>query len=243
MEWRAEGTVIGARRHGEHAVILDVLTLEHGRHAGLLPGGASSRRAHLVQPGTRLMLRWRGRSEAALGTFTAESVKSRASLMTDGAALAGLNALSALLLLVLPEAAPHPRLALAFEALLDAMAVKSMQGWATDYLHFEVLLLEETGFGLDLSRCALTGAEEGLAWVSPRTGRAVTAAALADEGADLRARLLPLPAVLGGAGQGGLAEGLALTGHFLERCLAEGHDGRPMPAARARLVARLTGAA
>ena len=236
MEWRAEGTVIGRHPHGEHAVILDVLTLEHGRRAGLVPGGASPRRAALTQPGTRLMLRWRGRDPEALGHFAIEPLHSRAGLMADATALAGLQAVCALLVRALPEHDPHPRLALATESLLDAMAGQGAQGWATDYLHFEMLLLEEVGLGLDLAACALTGAREGLAYVSPRTGRAVTAAAVDVE---MRPRLLPLPTVLGGAGPGGLAEGLALTGHFLHARLAEAHDGRPLPAARDRLVARL----
>lgn len=238
MEWRAEGTVIGRRPHGEHAVILDVLTLEHGRHSGLVPGGASPNRAALTQPGSRLMLHWRGRSEDALGHFAIEPVASRAGLMADATALAALQAVCALLMRALPERAPHPRLAWATESLLDAMAGQGVQGWAADYLHFEMLLLDEVGLGLDLTSCALTGAREGLAFVSPRTGRGVTAAAV-EANPDLRARLLPLPALLGGAGPGGLAEGLALTGHFLHQRLAEAHDGRPLPSARDRLVARL----
>lgn len=242
MEWRAEGTVIGRRLHGEHAVILDVLTLEHGRHAGLVPGGASPRRAALTQLGSRLMLHWRGRGEDMLGTFAIEPLHSRAAIMGDPVALAGLQAVGALLVRALPERDPHPRLAQAVEGLLDAMAAQGAQGWAGDYLRFEMLLLDEVGLGLDLDRCAMTGAREGLAWVSPRTGRAVTAAAVAGQ-PELRARLLSLPAVLGGAGPGGLAEGLALTGHFLHRRLAEAHDGRPLPAARDRLAARLLAAA
>ena len=238
MEWRAEGTVIGRRPHGEHAVILDVLTREHGRHAGLVPGGASPRQAALTQLGSRLMLHWRGRAEDALGHFTIEPLASRAGLMADATTLVGLQSVCALLMRALPERDPHPLLALMTESLLDAMASQGVQGWATAYLHFEMLLLDEVGLGLDLTACALTGAREGLAYVSPRTGRAVTVAAVAGD-AQLRARLLPLPAVLGGAGPGGLVEGLALTGHFLHARLAEAHDGRPLPAARDRLVARL----
>lgn len=247
MEWRAEGTVIGRRPHGEHAVILTVLTPEHGRACGLVPGGASPRRAALTQPGTRLMLHWRGRGEDALGTFSIEPLASRAMLMADARSLAGLGAVCALLLHVLPERAPHPRLVHATEALLDAMMDRGVQGWEADYLRFEMLLLDEMGFGLDLTRCALTGSHERLAWVSPRTGRGVTDAAARMGGAeigqtDLRARLLALPAILGGAGPGGVAEGLALTGHFLHQRLGAGSQdaGRPLPAARDRLVALLT---
>lgn len=232
MEWREEGTVLRRRGHGENAVILDVMTAGHGRHAGVVPGGASAKRAALLQPGARLMLHWRARLDDHIGTFAVEPVASRAGLLTDRLALAGLNAVCALLVFALPERDPHPRLAAATEALLDAMQAGG--DWGADYLRWEVRLLDEMGFGLDLGRCALTGVTEGLAYVSPRTGRAVTAAAAGD----LAPRLLPLPALLGGQG-GGLADGLALTGHFLDTRLAGELVGRPLPAARARLAAML----
>lgn len=229
MEWREEGTVLRRSRHGENAVILDVMTAAHGRHAGVVPGGASAKRAALLQPGSRLMLHWRARLDDQIGSFAAEPVASRAGLLADPLALAGLNAVCALLVFALPERDPHPRLAAATEGLLDAM--QASPGWGADYLRWEMLLLEEMGFGLDLSRCAVTGAAEGLAYVSPRSGRAVTAAAAGD----YAPRLLRLPALLGGR-EGGLAEGLALTGHFLNARLAAELAGRPLPAARARLA-------
>lgn len=235
MEWQAEGTVIAARRHGENAVIIEVLTAGQGRHGGLVPGGASRKRAAMLQPGSRLQLRWRARSEDQLGTFAAEPVRARAAILSDPLGLAGLNAICALLLFALPERDPHPRLAAETEALLDA--IEAGEDWATRYLHWEMLLLEEMGFGLDLGHCAVTGSSEGLAYVSPRTGRVVSRAG-AGEWAD---RLLPLPALLGGAGDNrgqGLAEGLAITGHFLRRIAAE-MAGRPLPAARDRLLLRL----
>lgn len=262
MEWQGEATAIARRRHGEHAVILTVLARDAGLISGVVPGGASTKRAAMLQPGNRLSLRWRARLDDQLGSFSAEPARARPGLMADADALAGLNAVTALIRWALPERDPHPRLTDATEALLDAIeagravhdgtagagglsAPRAPRGyfgdeettpWAADYLRWELLLLDELGFGLSLDRCAVSGAREGLAWVSPRTGHAVTGAA-AGEWAP---RLLRLPAILGGPeGAGGLAEALALTGHFLAARLAEGQVGRPIPPARARLLARL----
>ncbi len=236
MEWQAEGTVIARRPHGENAVIIDVLTEVHGRHAGLVPGGVSQKRAALLQPGARLDLRWRARRDDQLGTFTVQPLRLRPALMADPLALAGLNAVCALLMFALAERDPHPALVGRTESLLDL--IEAGGDWASDYLHWEMALLAEMGFGLDLRRCAVTGAAEGLAYVSPRSGRAVSREG-AGEWAD---RLLPLPAILGGAGDNrgrGLAEGLAITGHFLNARIAGELAGRPLPAARDRLVRRL----
>ncbi|ARJ69697.1 DNA repair protein RecO [Paracoccus contaminans] len=231
MEWAGEASVIARRRHGEHAVILTVLTRDAGLIRGIVPGGASPRRAAMSQPGSRLAVRWRARLDDQLGGLTIEPVRARPGLMADGLALAGLNAVTALIAWALPDRDPHPRLSDATEALLDAMDAGA--GWADDYLRWELLLLDELGFGLSLDRCAVTGARAGLAYVSPRTGHAVTA-----EGAGAwAARLIPLPAPLNGPA-GGMAEALALSGHFLGR-VAESHVGRPVPAARSRLAARL----
>lgn len=235
MEWQAEGTVIARRPHGENAVIIEVMTAEHGRHAGLVPGGASQKRAATLQPGNRLILRWRARTGDQLGHFTPEPVRARAGILSDPLALAGLNAICALLSFALPERDPHPRLAFATEALLDA--IDAGQDWRAEYLRWELRLLDEMGFGLDLAECAVTGARDGLAYVSPRTGRAVSRAG-AGEWAD---RLLPLPAILGGTASNtdGMPEGLAITGHFLETRLAAELVGRRLPPARDRLVRRL----
>lgn len=239
MEWQAAGTVIARRAHGETAAIIEVITAEHGRYAGLVPGGASRKRAAMLQPGTQLALRWRARTEDQLGHFTAEPVRARPGLLMDAAALAGLNAVCALLSFALPERDPHPGLAQATEALLDEMdRGDAAAHWAASYLGWEMRLLDEMGFGLDLGECAVTGAREGLAYVSPRSGRAVSR-----EGAGAWAdRLLPLPAMLGGAPGNGddLVQGFALTGFFLNAWLAAELVGRPLPPARARLIRRLT---
>ncbi|MGN7868359.1 DNA repair protein RecO [Paracoccus sp. 22332] len=236
MEWQAEGTVLARRPHGETSVILDVLTDLHGRHSGLVPGGVSQKRAAMLQPGSRLDLRWRARRDDQLGTFAVEPVRLRSGLLADPLALAGLNAVCSLLIFALPERDPHPVLVGATERLLDLMEAGA--DWSQDYLRWEMRLLDEMGFGLDLSACAVTGAAQGLAYVSPKSGRAVSR-----EGAgDWADRLLPLPGILGGAGDNrgqGLAEGLAITGHFLNARLAAELVGRPVPAARQRLVDRL----
>lgn len=236
MEWQGEASVMTSRKHGENAVILTVLSREAGLISGLVPGGASSKRAAMLQPGNRISLRWRARLEDQLGTFAAEPARARPGLMGAADALAGVNAITALVMFALPERDPHPRLVDMTEALLDLIDTDAP--WAEAYLHWEMRLLDDLGFGLDLDRCAVTGTREGLAYVSPRSGRAVSAQAAGD----WAPRLLPLPAILGGRGNGGLDDALALTGYFLQSRLAESHAGKPLPAARGRLVARLVAA-
>ena len=237
MEWRAEGLVLAVRRHGETAAIIEVLTEAHGRHAGVVRGGAGRRLGPLLQPGAQLDVTWRARLADHLGAFTVEPLRARAAaVLADRAALAGLSAACALLAFALPERAPYPALYARTVDLLDRIAAGD-NVWPLAYLHWEMALLAETGFGLDLSSCAVTGARDGLAFVSPRSGRAVSRAGAGDW-AD---RLLPLPACLGGAGEGNIAEGLRLTGHFLERWLAPALGDRPLPASRGRLVAALAG--
>ncbi|SFA51053.1 DNA replication and repair protein RecO [Paracoccus halophilus] len=221
------------RRHGEAGVILTALSREAGLISGLVPGGASAKRAAMLQPGNRVSLRWRARLQDQLGTFALEPARARPGLIGSADALAGVNAVTAMLVFALPERDPHPRLTDTTESLLDLM--DAGEAWAEAYLHWEMQLLDELGFGLDLSRCAVTGSREGLAYVSPRSGRAVSAQAAGD----WAPRLLPLPALLGGRGNGGLADALELTGYFLRTRLAEEHLGKPLPPARARLIARL----
>ena len=236
MEWRDEGALLSMRLHGETAAIIEVFTAAHGRHSGVVRGGASRRMAATLQPGTQLDVAWRARLEDHIGAFTVEPLRARAGVLGDRRALSALNALCALLHVALPEREPHPVLWRASVAMLDRLD----QGgdWAADYLRWEVLLLEELGFGLDLSRCAVTGATEDLAYLSPKTGRAVSRAGAGD----WAAQLLPLPQILCGQGNGlpaELAQGLAVTGHFLARSLAPVLGESPLPAARARLVDQL----
>ncbi len=237
MEWREEGILLAARKHGETSLIIDVLTEAHGRHAGVVRGGVSRKIAPVLQPGAQLDLAWRARLEAHLGTFRVEPVRSRAgAVMGDATALAGLNAICALLVFALPEREPHPVLYRRTLAMLDVLG--NSPAWPVAYLKWELALLEDLGFGLDLRSCAVTGSFDDLAYVSPKTGRAVSA-----EGAGQWAdRLLPLPPELLGAGTGeagNLADGLRTTGHFLIHRLAASHGNRPLPEARARLEDRL----
>lgn len=233
MEWRDEGVLLSMRTHGESAAIIEVFTAAHGRHSGVVRGGASRKVAPILQPGAQLAVEWRARLDDHIGTYTVEPLRSRAGVLGDRLALAGLNAVCALIHVALPEREPHAALWRATVGLLDAL--QSAPDWPADYLRWEMRLLEELGFGLDLTRCAVTGARDGLDFVSPRTGRAVSRAGAGDW-AD---RLFPLPACLMGQGPADprqMAEGLAITGHFLNRELAPVLGGRPLPEARARLI-------
>lgn len=232
IEWQDEGALLAVRRHGEGQAILDVLTAAHGRHLGVVRGGGSRRMAPVLQPGAQLQMRWRARLEDHLGTFVVEPVRSRAGVLGDPAALVGLSAAVALCAFALPEREPQPGLYGPTVALLDRMA--DGQPWEAAYAMWEMRLIEELGFGLDLGACAVTGARAGLAYVSPRTGRAVTQAG-AGPYAD---RLLPLPPLLLGAADdlAGVPAALAVTGHMLAHHLAPALGDRPLPPARQRLL-------
>lgn len=222
------------RRHGESSAIIDVFTEKHGRHAGVVRGGASRRMAPVLQPGAQLDVTWRARLEDHLGSYHAEPLRSRAAAALSGRlALAGLNAVTALLAFCLPEREPHPDLYVRSERLLDLLEHEDL--WPLAYLQWELALLEEVGFGLDLSACAVTGRLAGLAFVSPKTGRAVSREG-AGEWAD---RLLPLPPVLLGQGDAGdteILQALRTTGYFLETHLAPSLGSHPLPEARGRLM-------
>jgi DNA repair protein RecO (recombination protein O) len=244
MEWQAPAVVLGTRPHGEAALVVQLLTEPHGRHPGLAKGGASRAQAPLWQPGNLVEARWVGRLPEQLGAVSGEMVHPAAALaMADPLALALLNAACALAEAALPERAPHPR---AFHGLVGVLGrlAGGPQGAVAEYVRWEATLLEELGYGLALGACALSGDTEDLAYVSPRTGRAVSAAAAGD----WAGRLLPLPGFLlrtaeppGANAPSGPEEwlaGLRLTGHFLARD-ALGHQHRPLPAARAMLLDRL----
>lgn len=235
MEWRDQGILLSSRRHGETSAIIEVFTEAHGRHAGVVRGGASRKIAPVLQPGAQLDLVWRARLEDHIGSYAVEPVRSRAAVsLADRQALAGLNAVTALLSFALPEREAHPALYARSEVLLDLLGQGDL--WPLAYLQWELALLEELGFGLDLSSCAVLGhGANDLSYVSPRSGRAVSRAGAGDW-AD---RLLPLPPCLMGQGpapDAEIAEGFRTTGHFLHAHLAPALGNRPLPEARQRFV-------
>ena len=242
MEWSDDGIVLSARRHGESAAIANLLTRGHGRHAGLVRGGAGKRARGVLQPGNRVAARWRARLAEHLGTYSCELTRAHAAgVLDDPRRLAGLSAACALADAVLPEREPHGAV---FEGLTELLASLPGDAWPFTYVRWELDLLKHLGFGLDLGRCAATGRDDQLAYVSPITGRAVSLAA----GEPYRNALLPLPPFLAaerGSGDrraGEVADGLRLTGYFLERHVL-GVGGRRLPAARQRLAERLSGPA
>lgn len=238
MEWKDEAIALAARPYGETGVILETLTRHHGRHLGLVHGGASRRLKSSVLAGNTLEVTWRARLSEHLGTFSAELRRERAgALLENREALIGLNAFSEVAHAVIPEREPHETVFAAAEILLDAMTESDFLHWGALYVRWEAGLLDELGFGLDLRSCAATGTSENLCYVSPKSGRAVSAEA----GLPYRSRLLALPAFLlqvadAAPTHGEIADGLRLTGYFLqERVLAPHH--RPVPPARMRLEA------
>jgi DNA repair protein RecO (recombination protein O) len=239
MEWRDEGILIAARRHGETSAIIEVLTARHGRHSGVVRGGAGRRMAPVLQPGARLALDWSARLEEHIGTFRVEPMATRTgAIMADGAALLALGSMTALVAATLPERDAHPGLYARSLALVEALG--DAPDWPARYAAWELALLAELGFGLDLATCAVTGAADDLAWVSPRTGRAVSRAA----GAPWAGRLLPLPTFLRDGWElppapAEVMQALALTGHFLELNVAPGLRREALPAARERAVAAI----
>lgn len=237
MDWRDTGILLSYKRHGEAAAIIEVFTEHHGRHAGVVQGGASRRFAPILQPGAQLSLAWRARLEDHIGTFSAEPIRSRAAgLMADALCLAAFGSVSSLLVQALPEREAHPQLYFATLTLADAMAEGG--DWIATYVAWEVLLLQELGYGLDLNQCAVTGARENLTYVSPRSGRAVAQGA----GGEWTDQLLPLPAILRGGEFTNVADALSAlgtTGYFLEHRVFPALGRDALPEARNRLLARL----
>lgn len=231
MNWDDDAIVLAVRRHGETSVIVSLLTAGHGRHAGLVRGGAGKAGRGVLQPGNAVRAAWKARLAEHLGLLSCELIHPHAAAaMGDPARLACLASACAVAEAVLPERQPHPAAHAGLAALLEALPGEA---WPSIYVHWELALLRELGFGLDLERCAATGVNDGLAYVSPKTGRAVSASA----GEPWKDKLLPLPAFLVGGGPGSPAEiieGLALTGHFLEKHALD----KPLPPARIRFVDR-----
>ncbi|WP_306119765.1 MULTISPECIES: DNA repair protein RecO [unclassified Roseitalea] len=216
MQWTDQGIIIGTRLHGETSLIVELMTAGHGRHMGLVRGGRSRRLRPVLQPGNRVEATWRARLDAHLGTYAIEPLEqSAARLMQSACAIGGIQLMASHLRL-LPERDPHGALYDAACVLVDHLTDPALAGPLM--VRFELRLLEELGFGLDLSRCAGSGATDDLAYVSPKSGRAVNR----DTGAPWADRLLPLPAFLTAqrdrrCGAGDLDDAFALTGHFLDR--------------------------
>jgi DNA repair protein RecO (recombination protein O) len=239
MDWQDQGLVLSTRRHGERDAILEVMTAGHGRHLGLVRGGRSSRQAPALQPGNRVQLSWRARLEDHLGQFTAETLESRAGIvLTDPLALHTVMHLAALVRL-LPERSPHPAIFEASDAICTLLAEPALL--APIMIRFELMILSDLGFGLDLDQCAATGSAENLVYVSPKSGRAVSAEA----GAPWADRMLDLPPFLltpwtreparEPAPLAAIASGFRLAGYFLERHLFEPR-GLPLQATRAAML-------
>lgn len=234
IRWRDEALLLSTARFGESDAIVELFARAQGRVKAVVKGGAGRRLSPVLQPGDTLLAEWRARLDAHLGTARVEPSRARAAaLMQDRDALAALASVCALLAAFLPERDPHDALLADTLALLDRLAAGP--GWARDYVFWELRLLAELGFGLDLGSCAATGGREGLVWVSPRSGRAVSRAA----GAPYADRLLPLPGFLIGDGEPDMAAALRLTGWFLDHRVAPAAGREAAPAARARLAARL----
>lgn len=236
MEWQDEGLVIGARKHGETSVILELMTRAHGRHLGVVRGGRSKAMRPVLQPGNLVASTWRARLEDHMGAYAVEPLALRAARYLDrAAALHGVTMLAALLRL-LPERDPHEALFDMAEAI--AVRLDSPNAAAPLMAQFELALLGALGFGLDLERCAVTGTRDDLAYVSPKTGRAVNREAAAP----WRDRLLPYPRFLQeeteGAPTAEIADAFRLTGYFLTRDVL-GPRGAALPASRALYIAVL----
>ncbi|MEZ5844215.1 MAG: DNA repair protein RecO [Hyphomicrobiaceae bacterium] len=239
MDWSDEGIILSVRPHGETAAVVELLTRQHGRHLALVHGGRSRQRRPVLQTGNHVEATWRARLSEQLGHATVELVRGYAAeVMADPAALAALSSMASLAR-QLPERDPHPSL---YEVTLFVLGfLDDPTVWPALYVRWELALLDELGVGLDLATCAATGANDDLAYVSPRSGRAVSASA----GEPYRDRLLALPDFLKPGhgrrrliGAGDVGTGLALTGHFIEaRALAPA--GQVMPEARTRLASLL----
>lgn len=237
MEWRDEGIILGTRKHGETSAVLEVMTRTHGRHLGLVRGGRSRKQQPLLQPGNRVDLTWRARLDEHLGTFQAEPIELNAARLIDSAvAVYALQTLAAHLRL-LPERDPHGGLYETLGIVIDNLGDADCVGELV--VCFELLVLEELGFGLDLSECAATGSREELAYVSPKSGRAVSRIA----GEPWRDKLFLLPVFLQqGARQGAdlaaIEDAFRLSSFFFSRHVYEPRGIEP-PEARGGLIAAL----
>jgi DNA repair protein RecO (recombination protein O) len=238
MRLETKAIICAVRPHGEHGAIVRALTPADGIQAGYVRGGKSRMLRPVLVPGNLVEAEYRARTDDQLPHLTLELAASRGALLSEPLPAAAIDWSTALTATALPEGHTYPRLYLALDGLLGAIeAAPSAQGWAVALVRYELLILSELGFGLDLSECAVTGGGSDLAYVSPRSGRAVSA----DAGAEYRDRLFALPSFMieGGPAQwSDIVDGLRITGHFLARdILIERH--KDVLAARDRLIERL----
>lgn len=242
MRFETSAIVLALRSHGEHGAVVRLMTPDHGLQAAYVRGARGKRMRPVLMAGNLVEARLSARTETQLPQAEVELVHSRGPLLSEPLPAAAIEWASVLTATALPEGQPFPMLDSALGGLLDAIeAAPSASGWGAALVRFELLLLAELGFGLDLERCAISGATADLIAVSPRSGRAVSAG----EAEPYAGRLLPLPRFLREGGEGSwadIADGLAITGHFLARDVV-GDRSRPIGDARARLVERLRRAA
>lgn len=237
MEWRQSAIILDCRPYGETSTIAHVLTRDRGRFAGLVRGGRGKRLRGILQPGNQVDAIWRARLEDQLGNLTIEPEQDRAARhLSDTVRLAGLTAACALVQQTIPEREAHPTIYDGLAALLDAMDETDL--WPIGLVHFELGLLRELGYGLDLAACAVTGVVDELTHVSPKTGRAVSA----EVAAPYKERLLPLPPFLLDRAivpdVESLLSAFRLTGFFLNSHVL-GPTDRHLPQARDRMLDRL----
>ena len=234
--------VVALRPHGEHGAIVRLMTADHGLQAGYVRGARGRRLRPVLMAGNLVEATLAARTDAQLAQATVELTHSRAALLGEPLPAAAIDWACALTATALPEAQPYPRVHAALDGLLAAIeAAPSASGWGAALVRYELLLLAELGFGLDLSACAASGSTDDLVAVSPRSGRAVSAA----EAAPYAGKLLPLPRFVhegGAAGWHDVLDGLALTGHFLARDLVTDRSA-PVLESRVRLIERLRRAA
>ena len=239
MRFATEAIIIAVRPHGEHGAIVRALTPGEGVYAGYVRGGRSRRLRPILMPGNTIAAEYRARTDEQLAHLTSELVHSRAHLLAEPLAAAAIEWIVGLTAVALPEGQPYPALYSGLSGVLAALeAAPSARGWAVALVRYELLLLGQLGFGLDLGECAVTGSTDDLAYVSPKSGRAVSQVGAGE----YRERLLRLPAFLTGAGPipdwADLLDGLAITGHFLARDLLIERQADVL-AARHRLTDRL----
>jgi DNA repair protein RecO (recombination protein O) len=238
MRIETQAIVCALRSHGEHGAVVRLMTPDDGLQAAYVRGARGRRMRPVLMAGNVVEARLAARTDTQLPQATIELVHSRGPLLSEPVPAAAIEWVTVLAATALPEGQPYPRLYSALEGVLDAIeAAPSASGWGTALVRYELLLLAELGFGLDLERCAVTGGNDDLVAVSPKSGRAVSAA----EAEPYAGKLLPLPAFVREGGQASwtdIAQGLDLTGHFLRRDVLTDRM-QPIAEARGRLVERL----